>query len=94
MHPPPSPAQANFTLMTECTPESRRCYSVYSVAETTPPPRVEAHKRERHWSAKIDDISLRFPEEWSRREQGFGSGFNQVSESVVRIRNPDPGGQK
>jgi hypothetical protein len=29
--PIPSPAQANFTLMTECTPESRRYYSVYSV---------------------------------------------------------------
>jgi hypothetical protein len=29
--PPPSPAQANFTLMTECTPESSRYYSVYSV---------------------------------------------------------------
>ncbi len=32
VHPPPSPARANFTLMTECTPESRGCYSVYSVA--------------------------------------------------------------
>jgi hypothetical protein len=31
VHPPPSPAQANFTLMTECTPESSRYYSVYSV---------------------------------------------------------------
>ncbi len=31
VHPPPSPAQANFTLMMECTPESSRCYSVYSV---------------------------------------------------------------
>ncbi len=31
MHPPHSPAQANFTLMTECTPESSRYYSVYSV---------------------------------------------------------------
>ncbi len=31
MHPPPSPARANFTLMTECTPESTGCYSVYSV---------------------------------------------------------------
>jgi hypothetical protein len=31
VHPPPSPAWANFTLMTECTPESSRCYSVYSV---------------------------------------------------------------
>jgi hypothetical protein len=28
VHTPPSPAQANFTLMTECTPESRRYYSV------------------------------------------------------------------
>jgi hypothetical protein len=25
---PPSPAQTNFTLMTECTPESGRCHSV------------------------------------------------------------------
>ncbi len=33
MHPPPSPATANFTLMTECTPESSVCYSVYSVGE-------------------------------------------------------------
>jgi hypothetical protein len=32
VHPPPSPAWANFTLMMECTPESSRCYSVYSVA--------------------------------------------------------------
>jgi hypothetical protein len=31
VHPPPSPAQANFTLMTESTPESRRYYSEYSV---------------------------------------------------------------
>jgi len=31
VHPPPSPARANFTLMTECTPESRRYNSVYSV---------------------------------------------------------------
>jgi hypothetical protein len=29
--PPPSPARANFTLMTECTPDSIGCYSVYSV---------------------------------------------------------------
>jgi hypothetical protein len=29
--PPPSPAMAYFTLMTECTPESSGCYSVYSV---------------------------------------------------------------
>ncbi len=31
VHPPPAPAWANFTLMMECTPESSRCYSVYSV---------------------------------------------------------------
>jgi hypothetical protein len=35
VHPPLSPAQANFTLMTECTPESRRYYSVYSVVLPT-----------------------------------------------------------
>jgi hypothetical protein len=29
--PPPSLAWANFTLMMECTPESNRSYSVYSV---------------------------------------------------------------
>jgi hypothetical protein len=34
VHPPPSPARANFTLMTDCTPESSSCYSVYSVAGT------------------------------------------------------------
>ncbi len=34
VHPPPSPGQANFILMTECTPESRRYYSVYSVVGT------------------------------------------------------------
>jgi hypothetical protein len=28
VNPPPSPAQSNFTLMTECTPESSRYYSV------------------------------------------------------------------
>ncbi len=38
VHPPPSPARANFTLMTECTPESSRCNSVYSVAETVSSP--------------------------------------------------------
>jgi hypothetical protein len=32
VHPPPSPARANFTLITECTPESSGCNSVYSVS--------------------------------------------------------------
>jgi hypothetical protein len=31
VHPPPQPARATFTLMTECTPESNGCYSLYSV---------------------------------------------------------------
>jgi hypothetical protein len=31
VHPPPSPAWANFTLMMEYTPESSRCNSVCSV---------------------------------------------------------------
>ena len=34
VHPPPLPAWANFTLMMECTPESSRCYSVYSMVFT------------------------------------------------------------
>ncbi len=34
VHPPHSPARANFTLITECTPESSRCNSVYSVSCT------------------------------------------------------------
>ncbi len=34
VHPPPSPARANFTLMIECTPESSSHYSVYSVPLT------------------------------------------------------------
>ncbi len=33
--PPPSPARANFTLMTVCTPERSGCYSVYSVVLDT-----------------------------------------------------------
>jgi hypothetical protein len=32
--PPPSPDRANFTLITECTPESSGCYSVYTVGLT------------------------------------------------------------
>ncbi len=32
--PPPSPARANFTLITECTPESSGCNSVYSVVSS------------------------------------------------------------
>ncbi len=35
--PPPLPARANFTLITECTPESSGCNSVYSVVLTAFP---------------------------------------------------------
>ncbi len=38
MHPLPSPARANFTLMTECSPESSGCYSVYSVVASLATP--------------------------------------------------------
>ncbi len=31
--PPPTKAWAYFTLLIECTPESSRCYSVYSVED-------------------------------------------------------------
>jgi hypothetical protein len=34
VHPSPSPAWANFTLMIECTPESSVCYSMYSVVSS------------------------------------------------------------
>ncbi len=34
VHPPPSPARTNFTLITEWTPESSGCNSVYSVLRT------------------------------------------------------------
>jgi hypothetical protein len=34
VHPPPSPARTDFTLITECTPESSGCNSVYSVVMT------------------------------------------------------------
>jgi hypothetical protein len=34
VHPPPSPARTNFTLITECTPESSGCNFVYSVPQT------------------------------------------------------------
>jgi hypothetical protein len=36
VHPAPSPARANFTLMTECMPERSGCYSVYSMVCTVP----------------------------------------------------------
>ena len=35
MHPLPSPAWADFTLMIKCMPESGHCHSVYSVMFTT-----------------------------------------------------------
>ncbi len=31
VHPPPPPAKTDFTLITECTPESSGCNSVYFV---------------------------------------------------------------
>jgi hypothetical protein len=46
MHPPPSPAWANFTLMIECKPESSRCYSVYSVMEPTSPQAANIPRKE------------------------------------------------
>ncbi len=46
VHPPPSPAWANFTLMIECKPESSRCYSVYSVMEPTSPQATNIPRKE------------------------------------------------
>ncbi len=36
--PPIAPARANFTIMTECMPESSCSYSVYSVPQTNKTP--------------------------------------------------------
>ncbi len=33
VHPPPSAGWADFPIMTECTPESGYCHSLYPVAE-------------------------------------------------------------
>ncbi len=41
--PPTLTSQANFTLMTECTPESRRYYSVYSVDKSAAS-KAQSHK--------------------------------------------------
>ncbi len=60
MHPPPAPARANFTLITECTPESSGCYSVYSVAWTIvrrPLPVVRDFTRDGRWNNY--DVSVR-----------------------------------
>jgi hypothetical protein len=40
--PPTLPARANFTLITECTPESSGCNSVYSVVSTQPEPVISS----------------------------------------------------
>jgi hypothetical protein len=71
MHPPPSPGQANFTLMTECTPESRRYYSVYSVRATTAPLSNSQHTHrigQRIWD------KLRCLLTWSSHLSSGGSG--------------------
>jgi hypothetical protein len=47
--PPPSPAWANFTLMMECTPESNRCLSVYSVFQAT------RYARRRCWRGRGEE---------------------------------------
>jgi hypothetical protein len=66
VHPPPSPARANFTLMTESTPESSGYYSVYSVFYTNIPQSSQVRHTENH----ILIISRSFHEElllgWSR----------------------------
>ncbi len=51
MHPPPSPARTDFTLITEVTPESSGCNSVYSVVQSNhsllgrSPPASQAGRR-------------------------------------------------
>jgi hypothetical protein len=52
---PPStlPAWANFTLMMECTPESSRCYSVYSVVTRHMRYTVWEKEKEEEWEMEL-----------------------------------------
>ncbi len=62
--PPTAPAWANFTLMMECTPESSRCYSVYSVVTHKctvahqPPPVPQFPSADAHAGPDTDNLEL------------------------------------
>jgi hypothetical protein len=72
VHNLPSPASANFTLMMDCTPESSRCYSVYSVG------------RKIEWEGRYNNIGQR-DKEGEGRER-FGDERNRKGEEEVRLR--------
>jgi hypothetical protein len=66
------------------------CVQLYSLAETPqilPPPRIWAHIRGRHWSAKTDEISLK-PPEFSVADPDPGSGAFLTPEPGSGIRQP------
>ncbi len=79
VHPPPSPAKANFTLMTECTPESSGCNSVYYVGETF----SVLESDPRHLEVTTS-INLGFSLCFSLLKERFGS--------VNKFTDPDLGG--
>ncbi len=54
--PPTLTSQANFTLMTECTPESRRYYSAYSVVVVLPKHKVHTYVEYRAVSRVFQNI--------------------------------------
>ncbi len=94
VHPPPSPAQPNFTLMTECTPESGRYYSVYSVGTAkrvrkyilpSPPPSVKCNVLRMSLSQDSQNI----PCATHQREEGRGKSLyiSELSSSVIMLRN-------
>ncbi len=66
MHPPPSPAWANFTLMMECRPESSVCYSVYSVGISMVKTRERPETRGRTLIGILSELSV-------REEKGMGT---------------------
>ncbi len=73
MHTPPSPASANFTLtLMDCSPESSRCYSVYSVG------------RKIEWGGRYNNIGQR-DKEGEGRER-FGDERKRKGEEEVRLR--------
>jgi hypothetical protein len=66
VHPPPSPARTDFTLITECTPESSGCNSVYSVGgsiqtqDFREKEKIRVKGKGRHFFSKIDPATSIF----------------------------------
>ncbi len=80
VHPPPSPARANFTLiMNECTPESSGYYSVHSVVRI-----VTKSPKSYLYSLHLSDkslIAIPWPNEQMSECLVGGRGRNQTRQN-------------